>query len=68
MVTVHMCQKDGVWAIWRPGEIQKYADALLTPHGRVAFAGEHTAFAKPGMEGAMESGDRAALEVMRWLA
>lgn len=58
----------GAWAIWRPGEIARYADALLEPHGRVAFAGEHTAFSNSGMEGAMESGDRAALEVMRWLA
>ncbi|MEM1412117.1 MAG: FAD-dependent oxidoreductase [Pseudomonadota bacterium] len=58
----------GAWAIWRPGEIARYADALTTPHGRIAFAGEHTAFSNSGMEGAMESGDRAALEVMRWLA
>ena len=58
----------GTWAIWRPGEIARYADALVTPHGRMAFAGEHTAFSNSGMEGAMESGDRAALEVMRWLA
>jgi monoamine oxidase len=58
----------GSWAIWRPGEIARYADALSAPHGRVAFAGEHTAFSNSGMEGAMESGDRAALEVLRWLA
>jgi monoamine oxidase len=58
----------GTWAIWRPGEIARYADALAKPHGRIAFAGEHTAWSNSGMEGAMESGDRAALEVMRWLA
>lgn len=58
----------GAWAIWRPGEISRHAAALLAPHRRVAFAGEHTAYSNSGMEGAMESGDRAALEVMRWLA
>ncbi len=56
------------WAMWRPGEIARYADALTAPHGRVAFAGEHTAYSNSGMEGAMESGERAALEVMRALA
>lgn len=58
----------GTWAIWRPGEIARYAAAVTEPFGRVAFAGEHTAVSHSGMEGAMESADRAALEVMRWLA
>ena len=38
-----------------PGEI---ANSL----GRIHFAGEHTALTNRGMEGAMESGERAALE------
>ena len=38
------------------------------PHGRVLFAGEHTAWSNSGMEGAMESGERAALEALRVLA
>lgn len=58
----------GSWAIWAPGQIGRHADALGQPLGRVFFAGEHTAFANSGMEGAMESGERAALEVMRALA
>ena len=57
----------GTWAVWRPGQIGRYAQAITTPVGRVAFAGEHTAVSHSGMEGAMESADRAALEVMRWL-
>jgi len=57
----------GSWAIWRPGEIARHADALSLPHGRIFFAGEHTAWANSGMEGAAESGERAALQAMRAL-
>jgi len=59
---------EGTWAIWRPGDIAKYADLLHQPAAMVFFAGEHTSFANPGMEGAAESGERAALEVLRALA
>ncbi len=55
----------GAWAIWQPGQIATVAALLQRPHGRVLFAGEHTSWANPGMEGAMESGERAALELMR---
>ena len=34
-----------------------------TPLGRIHFAGEHTGLSNRGMEGAMESGERAAQEV-----
>jgi len=36
--------------------------------GPVHFAGEHTSDSTRGLEGAMESGERAALEVMDVLA
>jgi monoamine oxidase len=55
----------GSWAVWAPGQTQSYHEALMTPTARTAFAGEHTARANPGMEGAMESGERAALEILR---
>lgn len=58
----------GGWIVWAPGEIARYFEALRAPSGRVVFAGDHTAVASPGLEGAMESGERAALEVMRLLA
>ena len=58
----------GGWALWRPGQAATAHAALRAPAGRVFFAGEHTAEAYRGMEGAMESGERAALEVMRLLA
>lgn len=58
----------GAWAVWSPGQIGRCFDALRAPRNGLFFAGEHTAAANPGMEGAMESGERAALEVMRFLA
>lgn len=58
----------GTWATWKPGQIREHFAALSAPADRLFFAGEHTASANPGMEGAMESGERAALEIMRRLA
>ena len=58
----------GAWALWRPGQAATAHEAIRTPAGRLFFAGEHTAEAYRGMEAAMESGERAALEVMRLLA
>ncbi len=48
-----------------PGDIAKYGTVLNQPHQRLHFAGEHTAVTSAGMEGAMESGERAALEVLQ---
>lgn len=58
----------GSWAVWAPGQIGRHFAALHRPAGRVHFAGEHSAYSNPGMEGAMESGERAALEVLRKLS
>lgn len=58
----------GTWAIWRPGQSLRAHDALSEPLGRIFFAGEHTADAYRGMEGALESAERATLQVMRALA
>jgi monoamine oxidase len=57
----------GSWAVWSPGQIGRYFELVQQPLGRIFFAGEHTARANPGMEGAMESGERAALDVLRTL-
>lgn len=48
-----------------PGQVAKFGDVLGKPHGRLHFAGDHTATLMTGMEGAMESGERAALEVLQ---
>ncbi len=48
-----------------PGQITRFGNNIATAHGRLHFAGEHTAVLMAGsMEGAMESGERAALEVL----
>jgi len=54
----------GDWAVWQPGQITKFAAHVAVPHERIHFCGEHTAVSNRGMEGAMESGERVALEVL----
>jgi len=53
----------GAWAYFRPGQITRFAAAMSAPHGRIGFCGEHLARANRGMEGAMESGERAAMQI-----
>jgi monoamine oxidase len=53
----------GDWAIFAPGQVTGLMSDIANPHGRIHFCGEHTAVANRGMEGAMESGERVALEV-----
>jgi monoamine oxidase len=40
------------------------SDAIGRSHGRIHFAGEHTTKTFRGMESAMESGERAASEIL----
>ena len=54
----------GDWAVWKPGQIASYLLDIGMAEGRIHFCGEHTALSNRGMEGAMESGERAAFEVM----
>lgn len=54
----------GAYAYWHPGQITEFASELAKPHQRIHFAGEHTAQLYRGMEGAMESGERAAFDIM----
>lgn len=53
----------GAYAAWQPGQLSRFGKDMAKPAGRLHFAGEHTAIAARGMEGAMESGERAAFEV-----
>ncbi|MFP2995399.1 FAD-dependent oxidoreductase [Spongiivirga sp. MCCC 1A20706] len=57
----------GAYAYWKPGQITEFADGIAAPNGRIHFAGEHTATISRGMEGAMESGERAAFEILNLL-
>ncbi|MDX2145055.1 MAG: NAD(P)/FAD-dependent oxidoreductase [Rhodospirillaceae bacterium] len=67
-VKVQSWQRDpfagGVYSSWQPGQITRFANVMSTPAGRIHFAGEHTAQLVRGMEGAMESGERAAIEIL----
>jgi monoamine oxidase len=54
----------GGWAYFRPGEPRKWLAAMGAAHGRITFCGEHLARLSRGMEGAMESGEGAAAEVL----
>ena len=47
-----------------PGNISKHGNIVAQAHGRIHFAGVHSAVMMMGMEGAMESGERAALEIL----
>jgi monoamine oxidase len=49
---------------YAPGQVTRFAVEMIKPHGRLHFAGEHTRRLDVGMESAMESGERAAVEVV----
>lgn len=51
-----------------PGQISSFAHHMSRPHGPIHFAGEHTRRIEIGMESAMESGERAALEILERVA
>ncbi|MFK7954669.1 MAG: FAD-dependent oxidoreductase [Lysobacterales bacterium] len=57
----------GAYAYWKPGQITRFSRQMRAPWKRLHFAGEHTAVMNRGMEGAMESGERAAFEILEKL-
>jgi monoamine oxidase len=52
----------GAWAYFAPGEMSSMFAQLALPDGRIHFAGEHTS-PLGFMEGAVQSGQRAAQEI-----
>lgn len=54
----------GDWAVWKPGQIHRFLDVLGSAQGNICFAGEHTSKVERGMEAALESGERAAIEIL----
>jgi len=54
----------GAYMHWAPGQIQPWAERVVAPIGNLHFAGEHTSYLHTGMEGAMESGERAAYAII----
>ncbi len=54
----------GGYAWFRPGQMAAHLDVLRAAEGRLHFAGEHTSAWSGWMQGALESGERAAAEVL----
>ncbi|HEY0035964.1 MAG TPA: FAD-dependent oxidoreductase, partial [Longimicrobium sp.] len=52
----------GDYAWFRPGQMRRFLPHLAAPEGRVHFAGDHTSTSPGWMNGALESGLRAADE------
>jgi monoamine oxidase len=54
----------GAFAVFHPGQMSAFMPGIARPEGRVHFAGEHTSSWMGWMQGALESGERAAAEVL----
>lgn len=53
----------GAFSSFRPGQMTDWLPKIIRPEGRIHFAGEHTSIYPTTMEGAIESGARAAREI-----
>jgi len=53
----------GAYTAFRPGQVTTWLPRIVRPEGRIHFAGEHTSIFSATMEGAIESGVRAAREI-----
>lgn len=53
----------GDYAWFRPGQVRALLPHLGAPEGRIHFAGDHTSTRPGWMQGALDSGLRAAMEV-----
>ena len=53
----------GAFALFDPGQQTLLYDAIVAPEGRIHFAGEHASLAHAWIQGAIESGLRAAAEI-----
>jgi monoamine oxidase len=58
----------GDYAWFRPGQVRALLPHLATPEGRIHFAGDHTSTRPGWMQGALDSGVRAAREVVEALS
>ena len=63
----HMWHDDefagGAFALFDPEQQTRLQAAIVAPEGRIYFAGEHTSLAHAWIQGAIESGLRAAWEI-----
>lgn len=53
----------GAYAYYRVGQFTPFYPRLATPEGRIFFAGDQTTLLPGWMEGALESGERAAAQI-----
>lgn len=53
----------GAFALFEPGQQSRLYETIIAPEGRIYFAGEHASLAHAWIQGAIESGLRAAVEV-----
>lgn len=53
----------GAFALFEPGQFTRLHDAICQPEGRIYFAGEHASVYHRWIQGAIESGLRAASEI-----
>ncbi len=53
----------GAFALFEPEQQTRLQDAIVQPEGRIHFAGEHTSLYHAWIQGALESGIRAAKEI-----
>jgi monoamine oxidase len=53
----------GAFALFDPGQQTRLHDMIVRPEGRIYFAGEHTSLAHAWIQGAVESGLRAAIQI-----
>ena len=56
---------DGAYALYKPGQWFGIRPILARPHGKVLFAGEHIADWQGFMEGAIETGEAAAENLIK---
>ena len=54
----------GAFPVFKPGEMSTLMPMIARPEGGIHFAGEHTSSWTGWMEGALQSGERAAREVL----
>ena len=55
----------GAYAWLKPGQMTRLLPRIIRPEGRVHFAGDHTSMLPGWMQGALESGTRAAREICK---
>lgn len=53
----------GAFAMFAPGQQTELQDAIVAPEGRILFAGEHCSLYHAWIQGALESGIRAARQI-----